>query len=373
MGILDEARARITDTRNVGVRTPDFFDASGLADAKPRTLPKKKKKKMPFGGFGGGKQKKPVTDKQKREAIDKMHKAGANMAQIHNKMKEVLGAEWTGDADKEAVVGESDSFYYLKHGVLRSEADEGKKDPNWYSSQSDPEDPFYQGGYGFDLKTGEAPISGNGKGWYTGNPFERSLAHEQQAKADAQSLIQNQQVQTDEIDTKLDTTINEIFQKEDEEDVHTGASSVLNTPVSSTSAGPFSYLQPATNNFEDNFVDNSFSNQFTGGWDNSPSIEDSWSPSSGGSGNYGGGHHWYDGGVVHANSGLNPNEHPGMAKGTDQVPAWLTEDEFVVDADSAKRFRPQLEAMNKWKPTGGFEGAMSDLDRAINDIAFNRR
>ena len=60
--------------------------------------------------------------------------------------------------------------------------------------------------------------------------------------------------------------------------------------------------------------------------------------------------------------------HP-MARGTDTVPAMLSEGEFVVDRDSAQRFGPELEKINNWEPTEGIEGAMSELDDLINHYA----
>lgn len=62
--------------------------------------------------------------------------------------------------------------------------------------------------------------------------------------------------------------------------------------------------------------------------------------------------------------------HPGGPMGTDTVPAWLTEGEFVVDRDSAQRFGPMLEQINDWEPyPGTIEGGMSDLDNLINSYA----
>ena len=49
--------------------------------------------------------------------------------------------------------------------------------------------------------------------------------------------------------------------------------------------------------------------------------------------------------------------HP-LAKGTDTVPAMLTEDEFVVDKDSADEFGGLLELINAWEPG----------DRGLKDI-----
>lgn len=38
--------------------------------------------------------------------------------------------------------------------------------------------------------------------------------------------------------------------------------------------------------------------------------------------------------------------HPGEARGTDTVPAWLTPGEFVVNAEATRMFEPQIEKMN---------------------------
>ena len=43
----------------------------------------------------------------------------------------------------------------------------------------------------------------------------------------------------------------------------------------------------------------------------------------------------------------NPMTHPGGPRGTDTVPAWLTEGEFVNNEESANLFAPELEQMNE--------------------------
>ena len=95
------------------------------------------------------------------------------------------------------------------------------------------------------------------------------------------------------------------------------------------------------------------------------------------------------GGVVKRRPGTNPaayrqdggtipsqqaryNAHPGGPIGTDTVPAWLTEGEFVVDKDSTRRFRPLLEQMNSWEPTSGHEGRMARASDRINQEAMMR-
>jgi len=39
-------------------------------------------------------------------------------------------------------------------------------------------------------------------------------------------------------------------------------------------------------------------------------------------------------------------KHPGRPKGSDTVPAWLTPGEFVMNAEAARMFAPQIQAMN---------------------------
>ena len=41
-----------------------------------------------------------------------------------------------------------------------------------------------------------------------------------------------------------------------------------------------------------------------------------------------------------------PQDHPGEPRGTDTVPAWLTPGEFVVNAEAARMYGPEIEAMN---------------------------
>ncbi len=39
-------------------------------------------------------------------------------------------------------------------------------------------------------------------------------------------------------------------------------------------------------------------------------------------------------------------DHPGDAKGTDTVPAWLTPGEFVINAEATRKYEPLLEKIN---------------------------
>ena len=67
--------------------------------------------------------------------------------------------------------------------------------------------------------------------------------------------------------------------------------------------------------------------------------------------------------------GATPKSHPGKPMGTDTVPAWLTEGEFVVDKDSAQKFRPMLEKINDWEPTTGKAGMEARRSDRVNQQA----
>lgn len=71
----------------------------------------------------------------------------------------------------------------------------------------------------------------------------------------------------------------------------------------------------------------------------------------------------------YAYGGATPESHPGKPVGTDTVPAWLTEGEFVVDRDSAQQFRPELEKINAWEPTSGAAGREARQSDMINQQA----
>ena len=70
--------------------------------------------------------------------------------------------------------------------------------------------------------------------------------------------------------------------------------------------------------------------------------------------------------------GAIPGQHPGKPIGTDTVPAWLSEGEFVIDKDSTDRFRPLLEQMNNWEPTSGKAGFEAKMSDKINQEAMMR-
>ena len=72
------------------------------------------------------------------------------------------------------------------------------------------------------------------------------------------------------------------------------------------------------------------------------------------------------GGMIYKNTG----GFPGKPLGTDTVPTWLTEGEFVVDRDSAQKFAPLLKEINDYEPDGGLEGFMSEMDDLINKVGF---
>ena len=71
------------------------------------------------------------------------------------------------------------------------------------------------------------------------------------------------------------------------------------------------------------------------------------------------------GGPVYAYDGGMP--HPGRPMGTDTVPAWLSEGEFVIDRDSTEKFRPMLEMMNRWEPHPDTPAGQ----RAVRDDVIN--
>ena len=76
---------------------------------------------------------------------------------------------------------------------------------------------------------------------------------------------------------------------------------------------------------------------------------------------------------------------PGGPLGTDTVPTWLTPEEFVIDRDSTKAVLPMdvkeqlmhantggeaAKIINDYEPSGGYEGALKDLDELINKVGF---
>lgn len=99
----------------------------------------------------------------------------------------------------------------------------------------------------------------------------------------------------------------------------------------------------------------------------------SYNPDTGGGGfNRGGIINYKGSGGMPAQQG-NPN-FPGKPMGTDTVPMYAEEGEFVMTREATEKFRPQLEAMNKQKPPSGtIEGAMSQLDDLINQTAQRRQ
>ena len=80
--------------------------------------------------------------------------------------------------------------------------------------------------------------------------------------------------------------------------------------------------------------------------------------------------HNADGGIVYAENGANLSEHPGEPRGTDKVPAWLTEGEYIADKDSTEIFEPVLKAINDWEPGMPMDNvlrAMDDFIKMSND------
>ena len=124
----------------------------------------------------------------------------------------------------------------------------------------------------------------------------------------------------------------------------------------------------AWGNWEDSYSD-------TGWTDDSGSyVDDGWGENTGG--------------IIKRRAGTNPamyragggmsspqqryNDHPGGPRGTDTVPAWLTEGEFVIDRDSTEKFAPLLKQINDWEPTSGPALKRKMKDDRINAKAFGK-
>ena len=122
----------------------------------------------------------------------------------------------------------------------------------------------------------------------------------------------------------------------------------------------------AWGNWEDSYSD-------TGWYDDSGGYtDDGWSENAGG--------------IINRRPGTNPamyragggmskqqqryNDHPGGPRGTDTVPAWLTEGEFVIDKDSTEKFAPLLKKINDWEPSSGPALKRKMRDDKINAKAF---
>ena len=122
-----------------------------------------------------------------------------------------------------------------------------------------------------------------------------------------------------------------------------------------------------------------------GNWEDSYS-DTGWTDDSGGYTDDG----WSEntGGIIKRRPGTNPamyragggmssqqeryNAHPGGPRGTDTVPAWLTEGEFVIDRDSTEKFAPLLKQINDWEPTSGPALKRKMRDDKINAKAFGK-
>ena len=120
-------------------------------------------------------------------------------------------------------------------------------------------------------------------------------------------------------------------------------------------------------------------------WEDSYS-DDGWADDSGGWTDDGWGEN--TGGIIKRRPGTNPamyragggmssqqeryNNHPGGPRGTDTVPAWLTEGEFVIDKDSTEKFAPLLKQINDWEPTSGPALKRKMKDDMINAKAFGK-
>ena len=80
------------------------------------------------------------------------------------------------------------------------------------------------------------------------------------------------------------------------------------------------------------------------------------------------------GGMIGYNVGGIPygdmETHPGRPMGTDQVPVWAEEGEYIVTREGTEKFKPLLDAINDYRPPAGTEAkAMSQLDDLINKYA----
>ena len=103
---------------------------------------------------------------------------------------------------------------------------------------------------------------------------------------------------------------------------------------------------------------------------------------------------WNRGGPVgnYAYGGATPESHPGEPMGTDKVPAWLTESEYVIDKDSAQgilsssdkqelikvieqndELLPAIEWINEWEPTNGPAGMAARESDMINEAAMREK
>ena len=63
--------------------------------------------------------------------------------------------------------------------------------------------------------------------------------------------------------------------------------------------------------------------------------------------------------------GANKATHPGEPRGSDTVPAWLTEGEYVADKDSTDVFEPVLKAINDWEPGMPYDEVLRAMDEFI--------
>ena len=78
------------------------------------------------------------------------------------------------------------------------------------------------------------------------------------------------------------------------------------------------------------------------------------------------------GGVIRRQGGggvpvADPRSFPGEPMGTDRVPVWAEDGEYVVTREGTKKFKPLLDKINAYRPpTGTIDGAMSQMDDLIN-------
>jgi TP901 family phage tail tape measure protein len=78
-----------------------------------------------------------------------------------------------------------------------------------------------------------------------------------------------------------------------------------------------------------------------------------------------------DDGVAYAASGGVAGFFPGQPRGVDRYPIWAAKDEFIVNAQSSRMFRPMLEAINSRRtPRYMAEGGVVGGDTNIGDITI---
>ena len=301
-GILDEARDRITDKRNLPVRTPGLWRDDSIQDW---TRPKPKKPGKPMK-MGKPKQKK-ITPEKLDEIVKALKAASTTTEGGHT--RKLSGEEIYAELQRinketngglEGVVFTESPFDNQLNDQLFKQYNKVDRNREGYLisdyapatagwATEDYIDPFHDV-HGVRNQDDPALIEGFGSGY---NPNEVPV-----------------------LDEEVDAEIENILAVNAPAPIPTG---VELDPIAGT-WGPMDYLQP-------NY------NQYTGGYGGYGNPHEDYASdfSGGGYGGYGGNPHgggFNDGGTVFASNGADLSQHPGEARGTDTVPAWLTEGEF---------------------------------------------